>query len=517
MRHLALRPGWLIVVALVVVAAGLRPRLARPGAAAAVVASPPRVFPDLDGVTLPPNIAPPGLRIDEPGVAWYAHLSGDRGRAVEAGGRRPVVQFPLGAWRALLAANRGGALRLSIAVRGSDGDWRRFADLACQIAPEQVDRYLVHRRLTPLYNWWNQVGLYQRDLTSYRLDEVLHGRQFDDGCVNCHTRPPGGGDGLSIGFRGAAFGNGTLVVAGGERYRLDQPVGYGSWHPDGQRVAWSINQVRQFFHAAGEESREVLDLGSGIAVYDLATHTFATTPALSAPDQMATYPCWSSDGAQLYYTQARLPWPAGTADVPPPDFDRAWYRLQRIAYDPGCAGFGAAEEVAPQLPQRQSYVFPRVSPDGRWLLYTRCDFGCFPIHHPESDLGLLDLRTGRERPLAINSDRADSWHCWSTNGRWIAFASKRADGLFTKVYLSYFDASGRAHKPLLVPERDPTVDDTFWYSFNTPELYATPVPASAAQLGRALRSTSPHQVSLPPELAPQPRPATSPEAGAVPR
>lgn len=68
---------------------------------------------------------------------------------------------------------------------------------------------------------------------------------------------------------------------------------------------------------------------------------------------------------------------------------------------------------------------------------------------------MLDLSTRQCRRLAINSEQSESWHCWTSNGRWIVFSSKRLDGLFARPFFSYVDERGEFHKPFVLPKRIP--------------------------------------------------------------
>ncbi|MBI5831057.1 MAG: PD40 domain-containing protein [Armatimonadetes bacterium] len=498
LRGLLTRGVWPSVVAIVLVLISMRPG-PRPSGPVTELGQAPRLMPALEGVVLAPNIAAPGLRVNEPGTAWYVTLRGARGQ-VAASGRRQDLRFAPRLWQRLLATNRGAKLTLTVYVRRG-GTWTRYAPVDLSVAAEPVDRYLVYRLLTPLYNLARDVGIYERDLTGYRERVVMRGRQTG-GCVNCHSFWQGSGQRFTLGVRSSTFGGRTLLVNGRSVVPLKQPIGYGSWHPDGRIAVYSSNQVRQFFHAAGEETRDVFDLSSGLTVFDAGTRSFSTTPELSAPDYLYTYPCWAPDGKTLYFARARRTWPGGEL-IPPPGYDQVRYNLMRIAYDPCNGAWGKAEVLLSGETAKRSYVFPRVSPDGRWLLYTACDYGCFPIHRPNSDLGLIDLRSGQAQPVPINSDRADTWHSWSSNGRWVVFASKRADGLFTKLYLSYFDTDGRLHPPLLLPQSRADYYDMFWHSYNVPEFVTQPVRASAGQLGRAARSRHAAPAPLPPELAQQ--------------
>jgi len=134
-----------------------------------------------------------------------------------------------------------------------------------------------------------------------------------------------------------------------------------------------------------------------------------------------------------------------------------------------------------------------------------CQYGCFPIYQPSSDLYLMDLRTRRYQRLPINSDRSESWHSWSANSRWLAFSSKRHDGVFTRTYFSYIDAAGQAHKPFLLPQRDPTFYDSFLKTYSVPELVTEPVRVTGERLARAARAPAQVKVKDPVSFS-QPKP-----------
>ena len=150
-----------------------------------------------------------------------------------------------------------------------------------------------------------------------------------------------------------------------------------------------------------------------------------------------------------------------------------------------------------------SILLPRVSPDGRFLLFCMCRYGCFPAYQPSSDLYLLDLKRGTYVKLPINSEFSESWHSWSSNSRWIAFSSKRGGGTFTRTFLSYIDESGQAYKPLVVPQSDPEFYDSFLKTFSVPELVTGPVPVSRASLVQAARSAASVTVRRPAGAAAQ--------------
>ena len=131
--------------------------------------------------------------------------------------------------------------------------------------------------------------------------------------------------------------------------------------------------------------------------------------------------------------------------------------------------------------------FLKVSPDNRYLLFTIADYGTFPIWHKEANLQLLDLNTKRINPLHIvNSERSDTYHSWSSNSRWIAFASKRIDGQYGRIYFSHIDQEMNATKPFVLPQADPEHDDINLKSYNIPELSNGYVYFDALNLEREL-------------------------------
>jgi len=127
-------------------------------------------------------------------------------------------------------------------------------------------------------------------------------------------------------------------------------------------------------------------------------------------------------------------------------------------------------------------------------MFTGHDHGSFPIFQPSADLYLVDLGDTTSLPVTarrldeINSDRADSYHSWSSNSRWVIFSSKREDGMFTRLYIAHLDQAGRFGKPFVLPQHDPDFYRHCVMVFNRPELVAEPVKVSATELTRAMNS-----------------------------
>jgi hypothetical protein len=195
-----------------------------------------------------------------------------------------------------------------------------------------------------------------------------------------------------------------------------------------------------------------------------------------------------------------VPW-KDRNQIPPENYDKVKYDLRRVHYDVQTRQWGAVETVLAAEQTGLSILLPRISPDGRFLLFCMCEYGCFPVYQPSSDLYLMDLATKKYERLTINSEYSESWHSWSSNSRWIAFSSKRQGGLFTRTYLSYVDADGRAHKAFVLPQQDPAYYDSLVETYSVPELIAGPVRVGRTALARAARADAASVVDIPLTMA----------------
>ena len=482
---------WFMLTATVMaVAAAVWAFVPRGGASvedAAAVSRPARIRPDYSGIVIPPNIAPLNFVVCEQGKRFLVRLRSEQGGTIEIISRSPKITIAEHRWRALLATNRGNELRLDVFAE-VDGQWQRYQTIVNRVAQDAIDEHLVYRLTGPIHNSWGKIAVHQRDLTSYRESVVLDGSAFESGCVNCHSFANNRPDPMFIGTRSEQFGSGTILVSDGEAKKIGTTFGYTAWHPSGRLAVYSINKVRQFFHAAGAEVRDVVDLDAALGYYVAETESVKMVPRASDKQRLETYPAWSPDGRYLYYCSAPILWE--NRDVRPWEkYAEIKYDLMRISYGVDADAWGAPETVLSAEDTGLSILEPRISPDGKLLLFCMCRYGCFPIYQPTSDLYMMDLSTGRHTKLQINSPFSESWHSWSSNSRWIAFSSRRNGGLFTRCYLSFVDEAGKAHKPFILPQRDPRSYDSLLKSISVPELVTGPVSVNAKTLARHARST----------------------------
>jgi hypothetical protein len=487
-----------------------------------VVDRPAEILPDYAGSVIPPNIAPLNFCIQEDGSSYFVKIHAQKGEPIEIVSRTPGISIPEKAWHTLLDLNRGGPISLDVFVKsredasspkGENERWSRFQSLTCHIAREDIDPYLVYRKIHPAYGTWRKMGIYQRDLSSFNEATVLDNGYFKHGCVNCHAFCGHRTDRMLIGLRSADYGSSALLLDDGKVQKIGTKFGYTSWHPSGRLAAFSVNKVRQFFHSAADEVRDVIDFDSLMAYYLVDSETVKTTQDLARKDRLETYPTWSADGRYLYFCSAPIAW--SDRSVVPESFDQIKYDLIRIGYDLDRDQWGPLEPVLSAEETGLSILLPRISPDGRRLLFCMCDYGCFPVYRPSSDLYMMDLEAARQtgeyayRRLDINSDKSESWHSWSSNSRWIAFSSKRDSGVFTRIYVAYVDENGKVHKPVRLPQKDPTYYDACLWTYSVPELVTEPVRITKERLGKVVRGSRKIPIEMPITMA-------TPKAGGLP-
>ena len=453
---------------------------------AAPIARPPRIRPDYSGSVIPPNIAPLNFAVRERGTRFFVRIRAEAGDAIEILSRSPQITIPPRRWRALVGANRGKDLLFDV-YADVDGRWRRYRTIVNRIAQEDVDGYVVYRLVGPIHTKWRKIGVYQRDLTTYRESVVLDGMSLERACVNCHSFANNDPQRMFIGVRSNTFGTATVLVHDGNVKKIGDKFGYTAWHPSGRVAAYSVNMADQFFHAAGAEVRDVVDLDAALAYYAIEARNVKMVPRASDKRRLETYPTWSPDGRYLYYCSAPLLWTDRNV-VPPERYAEVRYDLMRIRYDVDADAWGEPETVLSAEETGLSILMPRISPDGRFLLFCMCRYGCFPVYQPNSDLYMMDLAAAKYAKLPINSEFSESWHCWSSNSRWIAFSSRRRGGTFTRCYISFVDKTGKAHKPFILPQSDPEFYDSLLQTVSVPELITGPVPIHGKSLARAARS-----------------------------
>jgi dipeptidyl aminopeptidase/acylaminoacyl peptidase len=212
-----------------------------------------------------------------------------------------------------------------------------------------------------------------------------------------------------------------------------------------------------------EKNIEVCDLSSSLVLYDIEKNNIFPCQDTASKKYMETFPNWSPAGDYLYYCRT---------DQINEDFDfmNIKYDIVRRSFNQESGEFGEPEVVFNAREKNKSVSFPDISPDGKYMVFTLHDHGTLPSWREEADLYLLDLKKGKVDSMCINSNQAESYHSWSSNGNWLVFSSKRGDGLTARLYFAYFNSPDSIGKPFVLPQKDPTSYDRIEKTYNKPEF-----------------------------------------------
>ena len=434
----------------------------------------PPIYPDYLDITIPKNIAPLNflLRADDCEALHVtvgaSDINSSYQHTVTLHTRGNEAVFNQKEWSALLEESAGDTLYVHITAL-VDGRWTEYKPFKWHVTKDQIDPYLTYRLIEPDYEIWNHLEIQQRCLENYDTKSLGHHEQLENRCMNCHTFGSQDPTLSMMYVRGP--GGGAILNQNGTLHKLNIPGSvYFGFSPSGRYLVFSTNKIIPAFHSIPRKRLEVFDSQSDILVADLQDHRIFSSTLLSDSTKFETFPTFSPDGHYIYFCAA------DSVNLPQ-DIQHLHYSLVRIPFDEQTGQIGTTVDTLVKCNTMasqstgQSVCHPRISPDGRLLLYTVADYGTFPIWHPEADLQMLNLETGTIDSLqAVNSQKSDTYHSWSSNSRWFVFASKRDDGLFGKPYFCYVDKTGRAHKPFCLPQRHPTYYDNTLKSFNAPEL-----------------------------------------------
>ena len=472
-----------------------------PDRAARSIDFPPPIFPDYTDVTVPCNIAPLNFMIDDAdfiraeffavaesdGIALPSPESFTESPRLAVEGRRGLVDIPIDEWRALLDANRGRTLAVRVSAWGENyPDGVCYAPFAISVSADPIDGWAAYRLMEPGYEGWLQMGIYQRDLSTFTEKVLVDNSVNGMGCVNCHSFCDWSPDRMM--FHSRSDGGGTVFWQDGEAKKVNlaglgpkKQGTYPKWNPRGRYVAYSSNETYQTFYAKDRQVNETFDTASDIIIYDTESGKVLTDDRFLTPERWESYPEWTPEADFLLFASAAgVNMPAERRDL--------HYDLLRVPFDRETGRMG--ERVDTLYNSRLdggSAAYPRVSPDGRYLMYTRADYGTFPVWHKEADLAMIDLRDGSAVDVsALNSDCSESYHSWSSSGRWVVFASRRLDNRYARMFIAHVSPEGVCGKPFLLPQRNPEHNMWRMKSYNIPELVKGEVKLPKERLRKLL-------------------------------
>lgn len=454
------------------------------------------IYPDFQDVTMPQNMAPATFHIDNDAEDYVTRLSSGNVNIVIGG----VDVCPTEAeWQELKQA--GADIKVEMFLQ-EKGKWTLMKPFHIYISEDSIDPYLAYRLISPSYVTYEDLTIKQRCLENYK-EETIYGNmsnttEADGQCINCHAFQNGNPDRMQFHCRQSM--GGTVIAYDGKIEKVDMKneglisAGvYPAWHPQEALIAYSVNKTGQSFHTIHKDKIEVQDQYSDLILYDVKENK--VYPLESDSMQLDCFPAWSPDGKYLYYCSARYT-PTDSTQTREIDiirnFEKLHYNLYRRSFDLKSKTFGQQEMVY-DCGDTLSATLPRISPDGKYLMFTLAKYGVFHIWHSDSELMLMNLADGSVRNLhEANSDDVDSYHNWSSNGKWVVFSTRREDGNYTRPYFTHMNTDGTFTKATPLPTQEPQYHRDLLRSYNVPEFILDRVSISPQTFTSEIKKEAKH-------------------------
>ncbi|MEM6581442.1 MAG: tetratricopeptide repeat protein [Pseudomonadota bacterium] len=250
--------------------------------------------------------------------------------------------------------------------------------------------------------------------------------------------------------------------------------------PDGRYVISTVKDRAVFVATPGIEFSQLFFPIKGIlVVYDTQTGTYTPLPGADDPEYVQSNPTWSPDGQWVVFARTKAYEKASIAnastilldenDVPEfiEDQEPFKFDLYRVPFNEGRGG--VAEPIEGASHNGMSNFFAKFSPDGKWIVFTQAEN--YMLLMPDSELYIIPAEGGGARRLLANTPRMNSWHSFSSNGRWLVFSSK-ANTPYTQLFLTHIDEEGNSTPPVVLDRFTGT-----YGAANIPEF--VPLPAAA--------------------------------------
>jgi hypothetical protein len=441
----------------------------------------PKIYPDYTDVTIPINIAPLTFELDEKADEMIARYAVGDKEIVCVDKAQPDMDD----WRTLTEKAKGGAITVDVYARKAD-QWTHYKPFNIFVSPDSIDSYLSYRLIFPSFVSYEALTINQRCLENYDenviYDNILCTFEKDGQCINCHNYQQYNPKRMQ--FHARQNNGGTIITYDGKTKKVDMKNDsilsggvYPAWHPWLKLIVYSTNKTAQRFHTMHHNKIEVYDMGSDLIAYDIDKGE--VTNLENDSTELEVFPAWAPDGKTLYYCSAHFQWQDSTLrnTVKFTNYSKKLkYNIYRKSFDPETMTFGPRELVFSADSLNKSATLPRISPDGRYLMFTLAEYGVFHIWHHDADLWMIDLQNGEARAAQeLNSSDTESYHSWSSNGKWVVFSSRRNDGTYTRPFFAHIDKNGQGTKPFELPSADPDYHRQFMKCYNIPEFMHGPV------------------------------------------
>lgn len=381
-------------------------------------------------------------------------------------------------WSRIIVNSVGQSV--SLTVRGVDAERDAVVSqdaVDFSISQDPVEGAILYRLVPPVFsdamNRLPEVEYRLADPASASSPRVVLKGSVN--CVNCHSASRDGSVfGMDLDMKGDKGGyvltrarsdmrlEGKDVISWNDFVRTVDGQSSGLFarvSPSGRYVAATVDESILLIKTEDPYFSQLFFPMRGVlAVFDRLRNEFKTLAGADHLELVQTCPDFSPDERRLVFARTtvngELIKKVGNTTVfedasGAPDSLNAAYPVQFDLYVlPFAEGDGGvATPLLGASGNGFSNYYPRHSPDGRWLVFTRSGSGL--VIQPDSRLMIMPSGGGVAKEMRCNREFMNSWHSWSSNGHWIVFASK-ADGPETSLYLAHVDALGRDAPPVLL-------------------------------------------------------------------
>ncbi len=233
--------------------------------------------------------------------------------------------------------------------------------------------------------------------------------------------------------------------------------------PDGRYVVSTLRDCEIFVDRKDLEISQLFFPFKGIlVVYDRLKKTYTELEGANDTLFVHSNPCWTPNGKNIYFTKAvaKHHHESGihNGSVPKPE-DHSKYQtfedlymsrdslmkfdIYKVPFNDGKGG--DATPVNGASNNGLSNYFPKISPDGKWLVF--CQAESFMLLQKDSKLNIVSVEGGEPRQMTCNTSNMNSWHSWSPNSKWLVFSSKEFSP-YTQLFLTHINEDGSDSPPI---------------------------------------------------------------------